>query len=317
MTSEQYVKAYLAQDSYLVVNKAFVQKIGLIETTLLSLLLDRHTYFSQQNQTDNGWFYCTGESLQNTLNLGRRPLDAALKNLETAHFVEVQRKGLPAKKYFRLSFDNIKTAMGLLNQVCPKCSNLYNQNAQTYNNNKDNNNKDIIDNSSLRSELSESLLSTTTTEKNNNSLLPPIIPQAETETQQPQTEKAEIITASELEFDEFRKIYRGTKRGLRTEFTNFCKKHKDWKAVLPTLKERYEHQCELKDQARMFGCFVPVEKNLQTYLNQRCWEEEPQFQRQPKRDSEKTTAEKMAEIELGYQQMKQQEQQLKQNKYGL
>lgn len=165
-------------------------------------------------------------------------------------------------------------------------------------NNIDNN----IDNSisSLRSDI-QIEYSHKEKEKNNNSLLPPIIPQAETETQQPQTEKAEIITASELEFDEFRKIYRGTKRGLRTEFTNFCKKHKDWKAVLPTLKERYEHQCELKDQARMFGCFVPVEKNLQTYLNQRCWEEEPQFQRQPKRDSEKTIAEKMAEIELDYQ----------------
>lgn len=154
--------------------------------------------------------------------------------------------------------------------------------------------------SSLRSDI-QIEYSPQEKEKNNNSLLPPIIPQAETETQQPQTEKAEIITANELEFDEFRKIYRGTKRGLRTEFTNFCKKHKDWKAVLPTLKERYKHQCELKDQARMFGCFVPVEKNLQTYLNQRCWEEEPQFQRQQKRDSEKTLAEKMAEIELDYQ----------------
>ena len=175
MTSEQYVKAYLAQDAYLVVNKAFVQTLGLTETVLLSLLLDRHTYFSQTNQIDNGWFYCTGESLQDTLNIGRRPLDAALKNLETAHLVEIQRKGLPAKKYFRLSFDNIKTATETLNQVCAKRSNLYNQNEQTYNNNKDNNNKDI-DNSSLRSELSESLLSTTTTEKNNSSSTTPYSP---------------------------------------------------------------------------------------------------------------------------------------------
>lgn len=179
------------------------------------------------------------------------------------------------------------------------------------------NNKNIDNSiSSLRSDI-QIEYSPQEKEKNNNSLLPPIIPQAETETQNPQAEKAEIITASELEFDKFRKIYRGTKRGLRTEFTNFCKKHKDWKVVLPTLKERYEHQCELKDQARMFGCFVPVEKNLQTYLNQRCWEEEPQFQRQPKKDSEKTIAEKMAEAELLYQQQKQQEQLLKQNKYGL
>lgn len=111
MTSEQYVKAYLAQDACLVVNKAFVQKLGLIETTLLSLLLDRYTFFSQQNQTDSGWFYCTNEYLQTTLNLGRKFVDNALKVLETAQLIETKRKGLPAKKYFHLSFDNIKDLM--------------------------------------------------------------------------------------------------------------------------------------------------------------------------------------------------------------
>ncbi len=175
MTSEQYVKAYLAQDSYLVVNKTFVQKIGLIETTLLSLLLDRHTYFSQQNQTDNGWFYCTNEYLQTTLNLGRKFVDGALKVLENAHLIETQRKGLPAKKYFRLSFDNIKNQMAEYNQVCTESANLYVPRVQE-SNNKDNNNKDI-DNSSLRSELSENLLlSTTTTENNNSSSTTPYSP---------------------------------------------------------------------------------------------------------------------------------------------
>lgn len=123
MTSEQYVKAYLAQDAF-IVNKFLVQTLGLTETVLLSLLLDRHTYFSQTNQTDNGWFYCTGESLQKTLNLGRRPLDAALKNLEAAQLIETKRKGLPAKKYFRLSFDNIKNLMAEDNQVCTESTNL-------------------------------------------------------------------------------------------------------------------------------------------------------------------------------------------------
>lgn len=103
-----------------------------------------------------------------------------------------------------------------------------------------------------------------------NTLIPP---KGECESSQ----QIEEVSKDEIEFDKFRKVYQGTKRGLRTEFDNFKKKHKDWREVLKTLQACYEHQCELKDAARKKGCFVPQEKNLQTYINQRCWEEEPQF----------------------------------------
>lgn len=79
-------------------------------------------------------------------------------------------------------------------------------------------------------------------------------------------------------FEAFRKIYKGSKRGLKTELENFKKKHKDWKEVLPILKETYEKQWAIKEEARNRGCFVPQEKNLSTYLNQRCWEEELNFE---------------------------------------
>lgn len=88
----------------------------------------------------------------------------------------------------------------------------------------------------------------------------------------------ESLSQAELMFDEFRKIYKGNYRGLKTEFENFKKKHKDWKDVLPTLKQTYEKQLAIKEEARSRGCFVPNEKNLSTYLNQRCWEEELNFE---------------------------------------
>jgi len=75
-------------------------------------------------------------------------------------------------------------------------------------------------------------------------------------------------------FDEFRKLYPGKKRGLNTEFENFTKKHKDWKAVLPDLKSLLQCQINqrlVQEQAKQF---VPLWKNLQTWINQRCWEEE-------------------------------------------
>lgn len=75
-------------------------------------------------------------------------------------------------------------------------------------------------------------------------------------------------------FDIFRKDYLGTKRGNDIEFTNFLKKHKDWKEVLPLLSERLIYQKEARQVRRANKLFVPEWKNLQTWINQRCWEEQ-------------------------------------------
>lgn len=89
----------------------------------------------------------------------------------------------------------------------------------------------------------------------------------------PQGDVIEEMSQEKILFEEFRKIYLGTKRGLDIEFANFCKKHKDWREVLPYLKVNYERQIEAKKSQR--GSIDPrYEKHLQTYINQRCWEEE-------------------------------------------
>jgi hypothetical protein len=81
------------------------------------------------------------------------------------------------------------------------------------------------------------------------------------------------LSQEKILFEEFRKIYLGTKRGLDIEFTNFCKKHKDWREVLPFLKVNYERQIAAKKSQRG-SIDTRYEKHLQTYINQRCWEEE-------------------------------------------
>ena len=122
------------------------------------------------------------------------------------------------------------------------------------------NNNTSYNNTSYNNNSSNSLII-------NNNPIPttPYIPQGGLESE---------LSRSELIFEEFRKFYKGTKRGLKTEFENFKKKNKDWKEVLPTLLEKYKAQKEAKEKIRLNGGFVPQEKNLQTYLNQRCWEEE-------------------------------------------
>ncbi len=77
-------------------------------------------------------------------------------------------------------------------------------------------------------------------------------------------------------FENFRKIYPGTKKGLDTEFNNFKKKHSDWKEVLPKLNIAIQYQIKERESIKLKDpkAFVPNWKNLQTWVNQRCWEEE-------------------------------------------
>ena len=75
-------------------------------------------------------------------------------------------------------------------------------------------------------------------------------------------------------FNNFRTAYPGKKRGNETEFANFKKKHKDWQQVLPTLTAALGRQKESRENRKSRGQFVPEWKNLPTWINQRCWEEE-------------------------------------------
>lgn len=85
------------------------------------------------------------------------------------------------------------------------------------------------------------------------------------------------ITKKESEqiFDEFRKSYKGKKRGLTTEFENFKKKYpKSWKEVLPLLMPALQREEEHRKAAKAAGEFVPQWAMLQTWINQSRWEME-------------------------------------------
>lgn len=76
-----------------------------------------------------------------------------------------------------------------------------------------------------------------------------------------------------IAFDNFRKLYPGTKRGNETEFENFMKKHKTWEFILPMLIPAIENQKKSRELKKMKKQFVPEWKNLQTWINNKCWEE--------------------------------------------
>lgn len=82
------------------------------------------------------------------------------------------------------------------------------------------------------------------------------------------------IEILQSQFEIFRQNYPGTKRGQIIEFENLQKKHKDWIDIIPILSDALMYQNSCREIKRKAGGFVPEWKNLQTWINQRCWEEE-------------------------------------------
>lgn len=109
--------------------------------------------------------------------------------------------------------------------------------------------------------------------KNNTNTLHPSEDEYESESEV--ENRNEDINTVEGEFETFRLRFPGRKRGFATEFELF-KKHKDWKEVIPLLLPAVEAQIAWRATtiAKDPNAFVPSWKNLKTWLNNRCWEEE-------------------------------------------
>jgi hypothetical protein len=83
----------------------------------------------------------------------------------------------------------------------------------------------------------------------------------------------ETVDPSET-FNVARVAFPGRKRGNPTEFANYQKKHKDWRQMLPTLLPAINREKAYHDQCAAAGTFCAPWKNLSTWINQRCFEEE-------------------------------------------
>ncbi len=75
-------------------------------------------------------------------------------------------------------------------------------------------------------------------------------------------------------FDQFRIIYPGSKRGLDVEFDNFKKKHPNYNQLMQELIPAIEAQIKQKNKLRSENKFTPEWPHLQTWINNSRWTEE-------------------------------------------
>ena len=95
----------LANNGYIIVNKAIIKKLGLHEAIILGELCSEYTYWDKNNKLDNGYFFSTRENIEENTGLTPYQQRIALAKLEKMGIVLVKSKGMPLQKWYSLNMD--------------------------------------------------------------------------------------------------------------------------------------------------------------------------------------------------------------------
>lgn len=137
----------LSRDNYLTVNKLVMKAIGISETILLSELCYRRQFLARANKlTEDGFFYATVEDVEEETTLSDYVQRNILNKLNKLGLVEVERRGLPAKRYICIHEEALQSLMDAVtadNAPVPEDFKNKTLNSSALNNNKLNNNTHI------------------------------------------------------------------------------------------------------------------------------------------------------------------------------
>lgn len=96
----------LRSDGYFTVNKALARNIGLNAAIIYAELISKYIFYENQGLlSEDGWFYCTIEDLEEATTLSRHIQEKEIRRLEKFGLIKKQTKGLPAKRYFYIVQD--------------------------------------------------------------------------------------------------------------------------------------------------------------------------------------------------------------------
>ncbi|MCM1166661.1 MAG: hypothetical protein NC299_14225 [Lachnospiraceae bacterium] len=139
----------LNPDNTVTINRPLAHAFGTNEAIIYSALIAKQAYYDKHNMLDeDGCFYSTIADLQESTGLTRYQQDGAIKYLAETGLIECCKKGIPARRFFRVNNDivllrtllqNGEGIMRSLNpltvknskQVCKFSTNLSAENSQT------------------------------------------------------------------------------------------------------------------------------------------------------------------------------------------
>ena len=116
----------LSSSAFIILNKELAKQVGLKEAVLLADLISKEEYFIANGMTD-GWFFNTESNIENDTTLNSYQQRKCLKKLKEKGLIEVKRKGIPAKQYFKINEEQV---LQILNNLSIKKQTTINKNKE-------------------------------------------------------------------------------------------------------------------------------------------------------------------------------------------
>jgi len=109
------LREILRHGNYITINKLLIKRLGIECAYFFSHLIEMHSYFEQKNELDkdNGFYCIQGD----TVDISRYQQRKYIKILEEYNLLDIKLKGLPAKNYYYLNWDNIEFFLDPDNEI--------------------------------------------------------------------------------------------------------------------------------------------------------------------------------------------------------
>lgn len=93
----------ISSNGYITVNRALARLYGVETALVLGELASEYEYWAAHSKLVDGYFYSTVENIQEATTIPVKRQRAALTKLQDAGIIDVQIKGLPARRYIRIN----------------------------------------------------------------------------------------------------------------------------------------------------------------------------------------------------------------------
>ena len=99
------ISKLLSTDGFIQVNKTLIKKAGLHEAILIGELCAEYNYWEERNLLEDGFFYSTRDNIEENTGLSEHYQRKALSTLYELGIIIIEKRGLPAKNYYKINFD--------------------------------------------------------------------------------------------------------------------------------------------------------------------------------------------------------------------
>ncbi len=98
----------LASSNYIILNVDLMRALGTNCAIMIAELASEYSHWSRSGQLqEDGWFFSTVENVEKRTSLKEQKQRDAINKLKKLNILEVERRGLPAKRYFKINEERL------------------------------------------------------------------------------------------------------------------------------------------------------------------------------------------------------------------